>query len=85
MGFYSFVAINESGDVVTIPKHFLVLDTGRNVFNTQVEDVGAFTELLKQHGVLVTTTHKLDDFDPVEAVEQLPEGDPGVDRSRGSP
>jgi len=66
MAFYSFVVMNDSGDVVVIPENLLTLDTGRNVFSTQVEDVEHFVDQLRQMGVRVTAQHRLDEHDLIE-------------------
>ena len=69
MAFYSFIVFNESGDVVTIPKHLLVLDRGRNVFSAVVNDLEAFTETLKTAGVRVHQSTRLDEYDAVDPLQ----------------
>ena len=60
MGFYSFVVRNNTGDIVVVHEHFLAFDVGRNVFNTQVDDLRAFTEKLDGLGVKIITVNCLD-------------------------
>ncbi len=71
MGFFSLIVDNQSGDVVMIPEHYLVLDTGRNVFNTQVENVELFVKALRQEGVRVVQMNCLDEFEAVDPPKLL--------------
>ena len=66
MGHYSFVVINESGDIVSIPQNFLLLDEGQNVFNAQVDDLDKFVADLKVKGVRVVRTYGLNEFETVD-------------------
>lgn len=66
MGFYSLVAFNDSGDIVQLPGQFFVLDMGKNVFNTQVDDIDGFVASLKAKGVRVERVNRLDVFETVE-------------------
>ena len=60
MAFYSFIVNNESGDVVTLPSHYLVLDMGRTAFNARVDDLARFTDTLDTKGVRVLQAFCLD-------------------------
>lgn len=69
MGYYSIVAVARTP--VAIPEPMLMLDTGRNVFPVQIEDLEAFLKLLSDEGVQVQEVHRLDQFEPVNPQESL--------------
>jgi hypothetical protein len=71
MGFYSLIVDNQSGDVVMIPEHYLVLDTGQNVFNTQIENPDLFVKALREEGVRIVQMNCLDEFESVDPPKQL--------------
>lgn len=73
MGFYAFTVVNCSGDVVAFPEHFLLLDTGRNTFNIQVNDAEAFVQTLRERDVHLVIQVQLDAPESLEPPE-LPEG-----------
>lgn len=57
--------MNDSGDVVGIPRHFLLIDQGRNVFNLDVADVAEFETELEAQGIRVLNRIQLDVLEPV--------------------
>lgn len=73
MGFYAMTVMNCSGDVVAFPEHFLLLDTGRNTFNIQVNDLDAFVQKLRDQDVFLVTQVQLDAPEEL-APPELPEG-----------
>jgi hypothetical protein len=71
MAFYSFIVV--APDVIAFKEHRVILDSGRNVFNSVVEDLDAFKKDLIDHGVKVLQVNRLDDFEQVTPdMEKLP-------------
>jgi hypothetical protein len=61
MAFYSFIVL--SPDVIALKEHRVLLDSGRNVFNSVVEDLDAFKKSLTYHGVKILQVNRLDEFE----------------------
>jgi hypothetical protein len=75
---FSFKAMAE--DDVLLPKYFLALGQGVNVFNVAVDSLDVFLEELKANGVRVLATYRLDDLDEIPPVtHDLALGDAGPD------
>lgn len=77
-GFFSFKAI--ARDVVVLPKYYLTLDEGFQVFNAHVDDLDKFLALLRAEGVDILQTNRLDEHEEIPPVcidLALPTGDPG--------
>lgn len=75
---FSFKAVAD--DDVLLPKYFLALGQGFNVFNVTVDSLDLFLEELKANGVRVLATYRLDDLDEVPPVtHDLALGDQGFD------
>lgn len=66
MGFYSFVVFNDSGEVVSLPEHFLILDTGQNAFNIQLNETEPFLCKLGEADVRVEKMNRLDEHEQLE-------------------
>ena len=70
---FSFKAL--AADDVTLPKYFLALGQGFNVFTVTVDSLDEFLEELKAVGVKVLETNRLDDFDDIPPVTAALAGD----------
>lgn len=82
MGFYSFIV--NSPDEVPLPEYLIYLDPGRNVFNTTVNDLDAFTKRLAEAGVEILQCNRLDEFEQAEPLDIDLEQDP-FDEDPSSP
>lgn len=69
MGYYSFIAV--ARQPVAIPDPMVMLDTGRNVFTAQTDDLEAFLKQLVEEGVVVQQVHRLDTFEAVNSEVSL--------------
>jgi hypothetical protein len=49
--FYSFIVV--ASKPVGIPRPLVLLDTGKNVFNAEVDDLETFKKLLENEGVVI--------------------------------
>ena len=80
MPHYSFKVWAE--DDVILPKYFLTIGQGCDVFNQVVPDLDKFVEELREEGVRVLAHYRLDDFEEIPPVTVdlcLPTGEPGSD------
>jgi hypothetical protein len=68
MGFYSFIVV--APGEVSLPEYLIYLDHGRNVFNATVDDIDEFRRRLSDQGVKILQENRLDQYDPLDAVEQ---------------
>jgi hypothetical protein len=67
-GYYSFVV--RASQPVGITDPFVLLDKGRTVFNAAVKNLNSFLEELKDEGVEVLQVNRLDQSEPLSAVEE---------------
>lgn len=82
MAHYSFKV--SAGHPVGIPKPFVMLDTGNNVFNAEVDDLNNFLALLHNDGVTVHQVSRLDDFEENSPSDLLLPGEDSVALPVGS-
>ncbi len=70
MGFYSFIVV--APEELPFPEYMVILDRGRNVFNSVVNDLDQFKASMEGHGVKILQVNRLDKFEPNEPIERDP-------------